>query len=252
MRLISELWKDVYMYRGINYEGKYRISSKGRAQNTKRGNFLNPYSNKTHPYPCVTFTKGKDSHKTIKLHRIVAEMFLINPNGYKHINHKDENPGNFDINNLEWCTQQYNNNYGSRGEKIAKTLGVPIVQLDPCGNLIKIWESAKEAGRNGFNTGNIVECLNKHRISHKGYIWIKQSEYNTMSKDEVVKFCDGRDRRIAQVDKEWNLINVYSSSSGLDHNKFCESMVYDVIRGKREFYKNYRQMRYSRYLLRNY
>ena len=58
-----------------------------------------------------------------------------------------------------------------------------------------------------------------------------------MSKDEVVKFCDGKDRRIAQVDKEWNLINVYSSSSELDHNKFCESMVYDVIRGKREFTK---------------
>lgn len=252
MRLISELWKDVYMYRGTNYEGKYRISSKGRAQNTKRGNFLNPYSNKTHPYPCVTFTKGKDSHKTIKLHRIVAEMFLINPNGYKHINHKDENPGNFDINNLEWCTQQYNNNYGSHGEKIAKTLGVPIVQLDPCGNLIKIWNSTKEAGRDEFNNGDICECINKHKKSHRGYIWLKQSEYNEMTREEVAEYCSQRDKRIAQIDENWNLVYVYDSLRYIDQTKFCESMIYDVMRGKRELYKGYRWMKYSAYLLRNY
>lgn len=182
MRLISELWKDIGIYKGVDFEGKYAISTKGRVKNKRKGNFLNPYTNKKLKYPRVILTKTAKIRKTAPIHRLIAEYFIINPNGYKHINHKDENPKNFDINNLEWCTQEYNNNYGSHGKRISESASIPIVQLDPCGNLIKEWKSAEDAGRNGFCNCDIIECLNKHRVSHKGYIWIRQSEYNTMSK----------------------------------------------------------------------
>lgn len=35
------------------------------------------------------------------------------PNNYPCVNHKDENKLNNNSNNLEWCTQTYNHNYGN-------------------------------------------------------------------------------------------------------------------------------------------
>ena len=54
---------------------------------------------------------GGRSGKTFTLHRILAEAFVPNPNGYNVVNHKDGNKGNCTISNLEWCTSSYNNKH---------------------------------------------------------------------------------------------------------------------------------------------
>lgn len=56
----------------------------------------------------VICLRAKGSQKTFYVHRIVAELFLDNPNNYNCINHIDNNKRNNNINNLEWCTQQHN------------------------------------------------------------------------------------------------------------------------------------------------
>lgn len=48
------------------------------------------------------------------VHRLVAKAFVDNPNGYQILNHKDEDKSNNQATNLEWCTQKYNINYGTR------------------------------------------------------------------------------------------------------------------------------------------
>lgn len=53
---------------------------------------------------------GKSTHFT--LHRLLAVHFIPNPNNLPFVNHIDENKLNNSINNLEWCTQVYNTNYG--------------------------------------------------------------------------------------------------------------------------------------------
>lgn len=53
---------------------------------------------------------GKSTHFT--LHRLLAVHFIPNPNNLPFVNHIDENKLNNSINNLEWCTQAYNTNYG--------------------------------------------------------------------------------------------------------------------------------------------
>jgi len=56
--------------------------------------------------------------KTYRVHRLVAETFIPNPNNYKEINHKDENKKNNCVENLEWCDRKYNVNYGNTIKKI--------------------------------------------------------------------------------------------------------------------------------------
>lgn len=48
------------------------------------------------------------------IHQLVAETFLPNLNHYTDINHKDENKANNAVENLEWCSKTYNENYGSK------------------------------------------------------------------------------------------------------------------------------------------
>lgn len=81
-------------------------------------------------------------------------------------------------NNLEWCTFQYNLNYGSRVERARKSRSIPIVQMDIDGNFIREWESSMEAGRNGFTQQGINKCINGKAYQHHGYRWEKLSDYN--------------------------------------------------------------------------
>ena len=59
----------------------------------------------------------KDYQKYPRVHRLVAEAFIDNPNNLPTVNHKDEIKDNNVLENLEWASYQYNNTYGTRIEK---------------------------------------------------------------------------------------------------------------------------------------
>lgn len=87
----------------------YTVRTDGTVYN-KYGKQLQQYEKKK--YMAVYLYKNKKRYyKTI--HRIVAETFIPNPQHLPEINHKDENPGNNSIENLEWCDRIYNANYGT-------------------------------------------------------------------------------------------------------------------------------------------
>ena len=112
---MEEIWKDIE-----GYEGLYQVSNYGRVRSLPR---VSKSINKTYGGKILklghldktkhqTVTLSKDNIlKTYPLHRIVADAFIPNPDNLPCINHKDEDPTNNHIDNLEWCSYQYNINY---------------------------------------------------------------------------------------------------------------------------------------------
>ena len=186
---IIEQWRTA-IYHGEIYEG-FEVSNLGRIKslNYHRSgkSKLRKQSENTDGYLQVTLWKN-GKYKTCKVHRLVAETFLENPENLPQVNHKDENKKNNFVflnedgsinkekSNLEWKSPKDNCNHGTRNERISKTntngkLSKRVLQLSLDGKLIREWESTNECGRNGFKQGNVASCCRGERKTHKGFRW---------------------------------------------------------------------------------
>jgi len=139
----DEIWKDV-----VGWEGLYQVSSFGRVKSfRKKEPHLLSTCVGTHGYCVVLLHDGKGQRKNERVHRLVAQAFIPNPNNYPYINHKDEDKTNNHVENLEWCTAEYNSNYGTCKERIANSNSKPILKYDLDGNFICEYKSLAEAER---------------------------------------------------------------------------------------------------------
>ena len=112
---MTEIWKNIE-----GYEGKYQVSNLGRVKSIiGQEKVLHP---KKHRNGHLQIGLHKDKkRKTMYIHRLVAQAFIPNPDNLPCVNHKDENPNNNNVDNLEWCTQKYNCNYCTRVDRIMET-----------------------------------------------------------------------------------------------------------------------------------
>ena len=177
---MEEIWKSV-----VGYEGLYEVSNKGNVRGVKRNKLsclkhqngsviIKPKPKKptiTNKYYSVVLSKNGKT-KNIRVHRLVAQAFLENPNNLPQINHKDENKLNNCVENLEWCSCKYNQNYGSRNTKRLHTKTRQITQYDLANNIIKTYYSLSEASRQcKLSLKAISRCaLGKSKTSG-GYKW---------------------------------------------------------------------------------
>lgn len=114
---MNEEWRDI-----PGYEGKYQVSNLGqvksctRTRNGKKGTIAIVKER------VLKLKTDKDGYKEVALsldgklkyyrvHRLVAMAFIPNPLNLPLINHKDENPANNNVDNLEWCDSSYNSRY---------------------------------------------------------------------------------------------------------------------------------------------
>jgi len=118
---------------------------------------------------------------TKKVHRIIASCFLLNPNNYQEINHRDNNPLNNNVSNLEWCTHEYNIEYR---EKYGKALSHPVYAVN-LKTLEALWfKSQMEASRElGINQAHIGKVVKGERRTAKGY-WFTENK-NEITKDKL-------------------------------------------------------------------
>ena len=132
--------------------------------------------------------------KKWRVHRIIAKVFIPNPQNKGEVHHINFDKLDNRAENLLWLTREEHTSLHQKGnknmlgkhhseetrEKIsdAKKGKIPkanppkpVYQYTLDGKLVKIWDSASEAGRNGFCQVNITQCCNGKRKTHKGYIW---------------------------------------------------------------------------------
>lgn len=164
---IKEEWKDIK-----NYEGLYKISNLGRVKKINKSNIIicKP-SIDTSGYKQIVLTKN-EKRKSYKIHRLVAVAFIPNSNNLPQINHKDENKLNNDVSNLEWCTLQYNCNYGSRNYRCTRHRQHRVQQYNKQNNLVGEYPSLKEAEKiTKIKYQLISSCCRNKQKSAGGYIW---------------------------------------------------------------------------------
>ncbi len=180
-----ETWKDI---RG--YEGLYQISDLGRIRSLGRvvnakGNSKSKKRERILTQEITVFgycrvrlfnSDGKAKHYAV--HRLVAQEFIGNPEGFE-INHKNEIKTDNRVENLEIVTSKQNCNYGTRNERLSKKntankdiWSKKVVQKDKAGNVIAVYDSRLEAERQtGLSNREIGRVCNGKRKTHKGYIW---------------------------------------------------------------------------------
>ena len=174
---MREIWKPAK-----DFEGLYEVSNMGSVKRvaTSGGKGTGNYARGEHVlsqrknnvgYKIVDLWKNGVRHQLL-VHRLVAQTFIENPCCYPCVNHKDENPENNKADNLEWCTHEYNMNYGTAKHKIGKANSKGVVQFDKDGNFVKKYESIIQAQREtGVSNGSIGDCLHGRRNSAGGFKW---------------------------------------------------------------------------------
>ena len=170
-----EIWKDIK-----GYEGLYQVSNEGRVKSLnfrRKGveKVLKPRK-VTKGYLQVALWKNR-KRKDQMVHRLVGEAFIPNPDNLPQINHKNEDKTLNTVENLEWCTNEYNHNYGTRniraGVGLNKNSSKIVYQYTLDGELVKVFPSTMECGRNGYKQGSVAACCRgKYGCkTHKGYRW---------------------------------------------------------------------------------
>ena len=180
---MEKQWKQI-----PGYEGLYEVSEDGDvrsvAQFTRFHNIrtrktprrLRPFKTRDGYMRFTLSNRGVARH--MSAHRIVALAFIPNDEGLPQINHKDENPLNNKVSNLEWCTGKQNCNYGQHRQRISQRLkfkhhlAKPVARLDDDGNIIETYPSCNEAARRmGVRSENISRCCIGRYKRVCGYKW---------------------------------------------------------------------------------
>ena len=87
--MFNEIWKDI-----VDFEGIYQVSNLGNVRRSDTKMHKHPFLNIYGYYQVNLYKKNK--HKLMRIHRLVAQAFIPNPNNYCCVNHKDENNLNYE------------------------------------------------------------------------------------------------------------------------------------------------------------
>ena len=231
--MYKELW--------INIDGtEYDVSNFGNVRNNYGDNVKGNFNKRGDRYVWIKNIGTK------RVNRLVAEHFIPNPLNLPQVNHKDENPLNNDASNLEWCTAEYNLNYGTRtkrqvdtrknnGTYSAPRKGRAVVGIHVETGEIVHYSAMRHGEKDGFLTYGIRDCANGISHTYKRHTWhyVDDSSISEIYNEEMKR------RRINKLDSIINTnidntvnsicLNVYDSDFNIDFKNY-ESVRHFIIK----------------------
>ena len=155
-----------------NFEGLYAATEDGQIWSYRKKKFLKSSGT---GYQVITLNDATGKGKQYLLHRIIATVFLPNPDNLPEVNHKDEDKTNNAVSNLEWCTHSYNMDYGNTKQKqkeamqrINKKNRKPVY----CVELNRTFSHRLEAFEElGVHPQSIFNCCKGNAKTAGGYHW---------------------------------------------------------------------------------
>ena len=184
----KELWKVIPEFNDYEISNQGRLRCKSRYLKRGKGtmhcdsHFLKPVDN-GRGYLKVTL-KQNGRAKRFYVHRLVAMAFIPNPINKPFINHKDNNPKNNNVNNLEWCTPQENVDWmiiqgrNKRNPEWLKNCKngsskyfKPVKGTNLKTGEVIYFDCLNDVKNEGFQPACVCNCCKQKRKTHKGYIW---------------------------------------------------------------------------------
>jgi hypothetical protein len=184
----QEIWKDI-----AGYEGFYQVSTMGQVKSLDR--IID------HPTGGATNRKGRilKQHKTgskrnyhavelksvgCRVHRLVAEAFIPNPQNKPEVNHIDGDPSNNRVDNLEWVTSSENQKHALKTGLLVRGLGEDCpnskrrVRVFKGSELIAILVGTKAMRDFGLQDSKVLACIQGQRKTHKGFTFEEELIHN--------------------------------------------------------------------------
>ena len=159
------------------WEDLYTISSDGKVFSIRSNKYLKPRLSMD-GYERVALCRG-NYRREYRIHRLVAEAFLENPDNLPQVNHKDFNTRNNYLENLEWCTNKENTEYSIRNNR--KGFGNQILDREVYGGTFKACKAytfTNVFNNKSFTIIGIKSVLSQFGCSKKTFL------------ANVVKYCN--------------------------------------------------------------
>lgn len=199
------------MWKKIIYneqETNYSISDKGEVRKDANNYIMKLQIQQG--YKHVTLQINKKA-KRFRVHRLVAEAFIPNPENKPYVNHIDGNRQNNLVENLEWVTPAENTQHAVQSGLMLPTRERAVVQFDLDGSKIAEFPSLREAARQtNSNDEKICICCQLQRKQHNGFQWRYKNECG--EKVQQIKEYTTKPKKVAQIDPKTNeIIAIYNS-----------------------------------------
>ncbi|AVH85645.1 HNH homing endonuclease [Lactobacillus phage Maenad] len=180
-----------------------RTVSNGKGMYVKKGRILKPQLN-NYGYLYIAFGEnGKFIQR--KVHRVIAQTFIPNPDGWAEVNHKDNDRTNNCVDNLEWCTRAYNRQYREKhGVSQTEACGHAVFTINLNAHEVSRFPSQHEAARQlGVRQGNISRVL-KGKQNQTGGYWFTKADDNAVENTRA-QFGDEVASKVEQLTGEKEL-----------------------------------------------